>query len=87
VGTDGTGLAGGGIFNDGSVSGCPATTSSIPSTASGVHSDTRIAFATYLLGIFNLASLTAEGHFLAPTEASRSHNGRGWPRHSRRLAR
>ena len=58
-------ITGAGIINDGSIPSCPAVSSSIPGTASGVHVDTRIAFPTYMMGMFNLMSETAESHATA----------------------
>ena len=65
VGTNGTNLSGGGIISDGSVPGCPPLATSIPAAASGVHVDIRIPFATYLVGMFNISSVTAQGHATA----------------------
>jgi hypothetical protein len=65
VGVDGSALPGGGIVNDGSQAACPTLTTNISSSASGVHVDTNIGFQTYLMGIFNLPNLTAQGHATA----------------------
>jgi Putative Flp pilus-assembly TadE/G-like len=60
-----TAIAGAGIINDGSLPSCPGVSSSIPATASGVHVDTRISFPTYVMGMFNLLSETADSHATA----------------------
>jgi hypothetical protein len=65
ISTDGSSIPGAGILNDGSITSCPAVTSTIPSSASGVHVDTQVVFPTYLMGMFNLLSLTAQGHATA----------------------
>ena len=65
VGVDGSVVSAGGIVNDGSMPGCPILATTIPPAASGIHVDTNITFPTYLVGMFNLLSLTAQGHATA----------------------
>lgn len=79
VASNGTAIAGAGITNDGSVPNCPAVTSAIPSTASGVHVDTRITFPTYLMGMLNLLTVSAEGHATAQVGVLTASDTRGAP--------
>jgi hypothetical protein len=62
VATTGEAIAGGGLIDDGSAAGCPGVAGTIPDAASGVHVDVRIDFSTYLVGMFGLSRVTAEGH-------------------------
>ncbi len=65
VAPSGTALAAAGLINDGRTTGCPPVVSSIPNDASGVHVDVRIEFPTFVMGMFNITNLTAEGRATA----------------------
>jgi hypothetical protein len=65
VASTGSALAGAGLIDDGTNAGCPPVSGSIPNVASGVHVDVRIEFPTFVMGMFNVTSVTAEGHATA----------------------
>jgi hypothetical protein len=61
VDTTGAAISGGAIINDGTIASCPSTTTAIPSTASGIHVRTHVAFNTYVAQVLRIFSLTADG--------------------------
>jgi len=65
VASTGDALAGAGLIDDRSIAGCQTAAGSIPNGASGVHVDVRIKFPTFVMGMFNITSVTAEGHATA----------------------
>jgi hypothetical protein len=79
VNTSGAAISGGAIINDGTIGSCPSTTSSIPTTASGVHVHTHIAFNTYVARILRIASFAADAEGTAQVGILTTYNAGNVP--------